>query len=412
MTPRQSSLLFSLIFFTICFVGLDRPGTLIFDELHYIPAAKQFAELGKNTNWEHPTLGKIWIAAGIKLFGDNPYGWRFFSLIAGALLIFFMTQSAYLLSRNRRTLVYAGILTLCSGVFYVHSRIGLLEIFLWAALSGALYFYLRWIVLQEKKALYWAGACIGSAAATKWSGLYLMPAILFYELIQFATHRSGHSLKNFFLLIRHMTLLSGIVVVVYFFFQFFLIFLHVDQHSLWSVIKWQLSMWRGQLEVGQKTHTYASRWETWFLMSRPIWYYYEVKEFAQGILLIGNPIIFWTMPAMLILTLKDTVLLLLSRKKLSSEQSALLFLIVAYLVMYLIWSVAPRSMTFYYYYMPPVLAALLLFSHFMGTNKNRRAMEIFAALSIAGFLYFLPIYSAMSFPPKMLNWWAWLRSWI
>ena len=55
---------------------LGRPSRLMFDEVHYVPAARILLALEGPTNVEHPLLGKALIAGGMWLFGDNVIGWR------------------------------------------------------------------------------------------------------------------------------------------------------------------------------------------------------------------------------------------------------------------------------------------------------------------------------------------------
>src|SRR5512143_661855 len=68
---------------------LDRPRALILDELYYVNAARVILSLprpaddpwafhptGLDPNVEHPPGGKLLLAASIRAFGDNPWGWR------------------------------------------------------------------------------------------------------------------------------------------------------------------------------------------------------------------------------------------------------------------------------------------------------------------------------------------------
>ena len=59
-----------------------------FDEVHYLPAAREFLTLGTFINREHPLVGKELIALGIALFGDNPWGWRLLPTLFGTLALF------------------------------------------------------------------------------------------------------------------------------------------------------------------------------------------------------------------------------------------------------------------------------------------------------------------------------------
>ena len=55
---------------------LTTPRTLMFDEIHYVPAARTLLALSHPVNVEHPLLGKALIATGIALFSDTALGWR------------------------------------------------------------------------------------------------------------------------------------------------------------------------------------------------------------------------------------------------------------------------------------------------------------------------------------------------
>ena len=72
---------------------LTIPHRLVFDEVHYVPAARTLLALAGHTNIEHPLLGKTLIALGILLFGDGPAGWRALSTLAGRIVIHSPTLS-------------------------------------------------------------------------------------------------------------------------------------------------------------------------------------------------------------------------------------------------------------------------------------------------------------------------------
>ena len=79
------------------------PHKLMFDEVHYVPAARTLMALSGPANIEHPPLGKELIAAGIMLFGDNSFGWRFFSTLAGTATVLGLFAIAWLIFGKVRT---------------------------------------------------------------------------------------------------------------------------------------------------------------------------------------------------------------------------------------------------------------------------------------------------------------------
>src|ERR1700709_514115 len=67
--------------------GVATPHKLVFDEIHYVPAARALLALRAPLNTEHPLLAKEFIAAGIALFGYNSLGGLFFSTSAAATTV-------------------------------------------------------------------------------------------------------------------------------------------------------------------------------------------------------------------------------------------------------------------------------------------------------------------------------------
>src|SRR5688572_2680352 len=85
--PYLVALLLGLAAQMLFTVHLDRPSRIMFDEVHYVPAAQALLALEGPRNIEHPLVGKELIGAGIVLFGDNPFGWRAFTTLAGTATV-------------------------------------------------------------------------------------------------------------------------------------------------------------------------------------------------------------------------------------------------------------------------------------------------------------------------------------
>ncbi|XUW99914.1 MAG: glycosyltransferase family 39 protein [Dehalogenimonas sp.] len=65
------------------------PKDLVLDEQYYVVSARDYLVQGVLHQPEHPPLGKIIITAGIQIFGDNQFGWRFMPALFGVGSIFF-----------------------------------------------------------------------------------------------------------------------------------------------------------------------------------------------------------------------------------------------------------------------------------------------------------------------------------
>ena len=85
--PIPLGLLIALVAQLLFAWRLTTPHKLMFDEVHYVPAARQLLALDGPINIEHPLMAKTLIAAGIALFGDNALGWRALSTLAGTAVV-------------------------------------------------------------------------------------------------------------------------------------------------------------------------------------------------------------------------------------------------------------------------------------------------------------------------------------
>src|SRR5258705_10477260 len=71
-------------------IGVTTPEKFYFDEVHYVPAARQMLEPvmpQPMLNPRHPPLATHFIALSIHSFGDGPLGWRFPGVRFGSLAI-------------------------------------------------------------------------------------------------------------------------------------------------------------------------------------------------------------------------------------------------------------------------------------------------------------------------------------
>jgi dolichyl-phosphate-mannose-protein mannosyltransferase len=171
-----------------CNTGRDH--SLIFDEAYYVNAARVIAgvrppagvpysdaPLGKDPNAEHPQLAKLVMAAGIELFGDGPWGWRLGSVLFGLIGILAM----YALVRGAGGSPWlavgaAGVMAL-DNMMLVHGRVATLDIYAVAPLIVAAALYVR-------RHPFAAGLVLGLAACMKLVAMFLVPALVLFEVIR------------------------------------------------------------------------------------------------------------------------------------------------------------------------------------------------------------------------------------
>lgn len=89
----------------------------------------------------HPPFGKWLIGIGIKLFGNNEFGWRSSSALFGSasvLLIYLITKRLF---KSEFLALLAAVLMAVDGLSLVMSRVALLDIFLMFLYYSLFIFY-------------------------------------------------------------------------------------------------------------------------------------------------------------------------------------------------------------------------------------------------------------------------------
>jgi dolichyl-phosphate-mannose-protein mannosyltransferase len=163
--------------------------SLVFDEAYYVNAARRLlgwtvaagspyadSPAGLDPNSEHPPLGKVLIAASMRVFGDDPVGWRFPSLVAGLVVVLAVYLLVRATGRSPWLAVYAAGVAMLDNLLLVHSRIATLDIlFLAPLLVGA--------VLVLRKQWVWAGVACGLAVLVKVPASFGLLALLILILV-------------------------------------------------------------------------------------------------------------------------------------------------------------------------------------------------------------------------------------
>ncbi len=168
-------LLLVIITLALHFSIILQPAELAFDEQHYVKDARAILAGQDTQRPEHPPLAKLIIVSGVYLFGDNPGGWRFFSVIFGTLCIIFF----YLLCRrlaSREVSLLATFLLSLENLTFLQASVAMLDVF-----SLAFTLLSFWLFLKGK---YWlAGLAVGLSALAKLNGALAIVVIGVYWLI-------------------------------------------------------------------------------------------------------------------------------------------------------------------------------------------------------------------------------------
>ena len=153
-------------------LNLTRPTSLVFDEVHYVPAARLLMTLSHSANTEHPLLGKLLIALGMTLFGDNALGWRIMSTVAATTVVIGVFAILWMLFQRTRTAVFGALFVILNFTVFIQARIAMLDGFMAAFVVLAIVALLRAMRSPPRKVMRrWVlgSVLLGLAVATKWT---------------------------------------------------------------------------------------------------------------------------------------------------------------------------------------------------------------------------------------------------
>lgn len=383
---------------------LTTPHKLVFDEVHYVPAARILMALREPWNVEHPLFGKALIGLGMAVFGDNPLGWRAMSTLAGSATVVGLFASAWLLFGRLRTAILAALFALANITLFIQARIAMLDGFMAALVVGALAAML-WS-MRGRDGQVWrrwllGAVLLGLAAGVKWVAI---PYIALAG-VGFLLARKPHRWPGLRPVPALATLgLAGAAAYLLTFLPAF--FYAQDPLTLATLLPYQLQMYREQTQV-LPPHTYQSAWWSWPLVLRPIWYLYEPVDGAQrGILMLGNPAVMWG----------GLVAVAACLWAWARTRSAVLGGVASlWLAGWGMWALIPKSLGFfYYYYLPSLWLPLALAAAFDRYARDRYLYwdEAAVALAVGLFIYFYPIISAQPlWGPPAFQHWMWFGSW-
>ncbi len=161
----------------------------VMDETYYVPAAQMLltgapcAPGLANCNMEHPFLGKALIAAGIAMFGNGDFGWRFFSVLLGTLSIPLVYGISFIVSKSRRLALFATAFFAVDTLFFVQSSIAVLDV-------PQIFFALAAFLVYFAKARFWkfdnlmlAGALLGISLLAKETAVFFVLLLASYHLL-------------------------------------------------------------------------------------------------------------------------------------------------------------------------------------------------------------------------------------
>ena len=408
--------------FLLRIINLGLPKGLIFDEVYYVDGARDLLAYGVEVDGStaefivHPPVGKWLIAAGIQIFGNDEFGWRISTAVAGVISIILIGLIAQRLFRSRFLTLLATFLATVDGLALVHSRTSLLDNFLTTFILAATYFFIRKNYLA-------AAIFLGFALGTKWSAVYFIAAFGLIALYRAFTHHTGKSLIRPTL--ERVAQFAFIPALIY----------------CASWIGWFISnrgwgrdyssnvassfIYYHQQILGFHTsltekHTYEANPWSWLIMGRPTSFFYEspkgcgVASCSQEILALGTPLLWWSATAALCVVIGMWLRGVLARH----FDPALTIIVAGMAAGYLPWFFYQSRTVFTFYaivFQPFLILALVYCAQMALTKFGRKGLIAIASLFILialNFAYFLPLYMGDLITYEAWRARMWFPSWI
>ena len=246
------------------FAIIASPPELILDEQHYVPEARNIIEEHEILREEHPPLGKLFFVAGIELFGDNPWGWRLFSVMFGTATIVLFYFLCRRLNMSRDAASIATFLLALENMTFVQASVAMLDVY-------CLTFMMASFLLYTSRKYIASGVAVGLSALAKLNGALALPVIFIHWLFR----RQGRSWRFALTVVLAPIAFVGLMFV-----------LDLAIVRDFSALVDPISRIKTMLSLGSSiTFAYADHpamsrpWE-WLLYYRPMGYYYNPHYIA------------------------------------------------------------------------------------------------------------------------------------
>ncbi len=388
---------------------ISQLNSMYFDEIYH--ARTGYEQLHKMPVYEttHPPLGKDLIMVGIALFGMTGFGWRFSGTLFGVLLVPLAWCFVRRLTRKPWVAATAGVLLALDFMRFSQSRLATIDVYgTFFILLGA--YCMLWYCQQVLTAgvdsallpMALGGLAFGLGCAAKWTGIYAGAGLaVLYLGVLYA--RWQQKRPGFWAEFRT----AAIGGVLFYVLLPLCIYIASYLPYWWRDASFGLrDWWQCQATMFsyhstlKATHPFESRWYTWLLGLRPVWYYrngylpYGMKASIAG---MAGPVIWLAGLAAL--------MGLLWRQVSGRGSRAGAGVLILYGTQLIPWMLVTRC-TFLYHYFPSsmfCLAALALVLARMPKEKQAKRLATgLCALAAVLFAVYYPALSGLPIP----DWWA------
>ena len=367
-----------------------------FDEIYFARTAYEYTQGMETYEWTHPPLGKL--IQAIPIYINNylsPFNYRLMGNISGILMIAVMYIFAKELFKKRKYAIFASLLMVFDTFHFAQTRMGTVDSHLILFILLASYFMVKYTKNNKTFSLLLSGIFFGLSISVKWTGLYggIALAIIFFT----------HLVKNKKINIKNFLkgTLFFVVIPLFIYSSLYLIFPNNKLNhttNFENIINQQKDMYNYHSKLNA-THYFSSKWYTWPISYKPVWYHQEIlnndtKETISG---IGNIVIWW----MGIIGFLYSLIKLIRKK---DKQSFII--VVSMLSLWLPYAFIGRVMFLYHYF--PVLPFMMLgivnlFKSIEEKYKLKYLIPLYMIFVIAFFIIYYPVISGIETPVSYIE---------
>jgi len=398
---------YSMLLIGVCTVALGVwarlyhlgfPPSILWDEKYFPAMANKYLH-GVYQFDLHPPLGKFIIAIGISLLGNEPLGWRIMPTLFGLALLPIAALLGWYCLKERVGAILLTTFFAAETIFIVHSRIGVMDIFVVFFVLAA---FVAALQAESNRQVVFSSVLLGLAVAVKWAAFPVaVPA-------GYVLWRKG-LLRPF---LGGLWISAVVYVAVVYVGALITITANPIQAWVWT--------WDWHVDAARKVtavipHTWGSPWWSWPIMLRPIRFFYGANEEGslQVVLAIGNPLIWWSSSLALLVSIFEIVRKALA-KKLSADDP-IIPIVLGYVFLLAPW-VAGTRIPYIYNYLPVYPFAILALVYWLCKVWTRPrwgpwVVVGFTACAVAMTVFFLPLVLAIPISEDDLMRRVWIDYW-
>lgn len=279
--------------------------SMYFDEIYHGRTAYEHLHGMPVYETTHPPLGKVFIMLGIAIFGMTGFGWRVSGVLFGIAMVPVLYLFVRRLTRNTKAAAFAGLLAAFDLLRLSQSRIATIDVYGTFFILLAAYFMLWYCQSMLQKGLFkslvplgLAGLSFGLGAASKWTGLYAGAglAILYFGVLYLRYKQKPPQFKRELIGAFGFGVLFFVIVPLAVYYAAYLpYYWRAEGFGPGQWWQCQVSMYNYHSNL-DATHSFESRWYSWPLALRPVWYYMGgglPVGMYSSIAGMANPVVWW-----------------------------------------------------------------------------------------------------------------------